>query len=56
MDSEGARRLSKECKNVSIRTVSNADHQIIFDNPDEVAYNIIINNQKEKENGKINMG
>ena len=56
MDSEGARRMCKEFKNVSMNTVNNAGHQLIFDNPDEVGYYLIINNKKEKENGKMEMG
>ena len=48
--------MCKEFKNVSMNTVNNAGHQLIFDNPDEVGYYLIINNKKEKENGKMEMG
>lgn len=40
MNQEGAHRLKEQFKNVKVHTVENAGHQLIFDNPPQVAATI----------------
>ena len=49
MDSVGAQKLHEDYKNISFSRISNAGHQLIFDNPDEVSWNIIQNAMKDEE-------
>lgn len=41
MDSKGARRLQNKFENVKFNRITGADHQLIFDNPDEICYYIL---------------
>lgn len=41
MDSKGAIRLYDKLDNVEFDRITGADHQLIFDNPNEVCYYIL---------------
>ena len=37
MQSDGARRLAREFKNIKVHTIESAGHQLLFDNPSQVS-------------------
>ena len=49
MDIVGTQKPNEDYKNISFSRISNAGHQLIFDNPDEVSWNIIQNAMKDEE-------
>ena len=48
MDSKGAKNLAQKHKNISFHIISNAGHQLIFDNPDEICLHIIAKDEQKK--------
>lgn len=47
MDSCGAERLASKHKNIKFNKITEAGHQLIFDNPDEICYYILLRRTTE---------
>ena len=48
MDQKGPNRLFQEYENISLGTIPESDHQVVFNNPESVC-SFIIKNEKEQE-------
>lgn len=55
MDSKGAYRLHNKFSNIEIDRITGADHQLIFDNPSEICYYILLRKIKYSESNWLIM-